>query len=186
VHRIHIHLFVLRRIALKGTYTLIIDCKKPFRVEIGRIGRVQIDEGFFVYTGSALGRGEASLERRIGRHCRKRKRVRWHVDFLTVRPEIIIRKVICLDSPERLECRINQLIISELAGKPVAPHAGATDCRCEGHLLSLRFAGVREMLSRLQRVYSHFGTPILLSVNSRSDFSPLFPPMVKCVSKYPD
>lgn len=186
MHRIHIHLFVLRGVALKGTYTLIMECKKPFRVEIGSIGRVQIDEGFLVYTGSALGRGGASLERRIERHCRRRKRVRWHVDFLTIRQQIIIRKVICIDSPERLECRINRRIISELAGTPVTLRAGATDCKCDGHLLSLAFADGREMLTRLQQVYAHFGSPILLRVDSTSNLSSLFPPMAECVSKYPD
>jgi Uri superfamily endonuclease len=171
---------------LKGTYTLVMACEEPFRVKIGKIGHAHIEKGFFLYTGSALGRGGASLERRIERHYRKGKQVRWHVDFLTVRPEISIKKTVCLKSLKRVECRINQLIISELRGKPVILHVGATDCKCDGHLLSVGVADVHWILIRLQQVYSNFGNPIILDTTSKSDFSALFPSNAKSILEYSD
>jgi sugar fermentation stimulation protein A len=138
-------------------------CEKSFGIKIGKIGHVRIEKGVYLYTGSALGRGGTSLEGRISRHYRRKKRVKWHVDFLTVRPEVIIKRAICLQSSERFECRINQKIMTKLAAKPLAPHAGATDCNCDGHLLSINFAdGSKGVLNRLEQIYSWFGTPILL------------------------
>lgn len=184
MHRIHINLFVLRRIALKGTYTLVMVCEEPFRVKIGKIGHALIEKGLFLYTGSALGRGGASLERRIERHYHRSKRVRWHVDFLTIRPEISIKKTICLKSLERFECRINQLIMSELTGKPIILHAGATDCKCDAHLLSVGVADAQWILNRLQQIYLIFGNPIILDTTSKSDFSALLPSNTKGILEY--
>ncbi len=177
---------MIRKIALKGTYTLVMVCKEPFRVKIGRIAHVRIGKGFLLYTGSALGRGGVSLERRIERHYRKGKKVKWHVDFLTVRPEISIKKTVCLKSLKRFECRINKLIISELMGKPVILHAGATDCKCDGHLLSVEVADVQRILIRLQQIYSTFGNPIILDTASKSDFSASFPSNAKSILEYSD
>jgi Uri superfamily endonuclease len=107
-----------------------------------------------------LGIGGASLERRVARHRRRTKRVRWHVDYLTVRPEITVKHVVCLQSDKRLECDINQNIISRLGGRTIAPRAGATDCDCSGHLLSVRVrGGLPVVLAGLEEIYSNFGTP---------------------------
>ena len=147
---------------MKGTYTLIMVCEKPVEVKIGKIGQARIEKGLCLYTGSALGRGGTSLEGRIGRHYLRKKRVRWHIDFLTVRPEIIIKRAVCVESSKRFECQINQLIMSELPAKPVATHAGSTDCSCNGHLLFVSLDSSQEVLSRLTQIYSWFGNPILL------------------------
>lgn len=155
----HILLFVLRRDILQGTYTLLLTCNKPLRLRVGKIGLVPLEKGHYLYTGSALGIGGASLERRVARHRCRTKRVRWHVDYLTVRPEIIVRHIVCLQSRKRLECQINQHIISTLNAQPIAPHAGATDCECNGHLLSVKVGGVGTILAGLEQIYANFGTP---------------------------
>ena len=137
--------------------------EKPFNVKIGKVGQAQIRNALYLYTGSALGRGGASLEKRVSRHYRKDKRTRWHVDYLTVRAEITIKNVVCLESPRRFECKISQLIISELDAKPILLHAGSTDCNCDGHLLTLRNAGdINAVLKRLEEIYSRFGNPFHL------------------------
>jgi Uri superfamily endonuclease len=159
----HIPLFVLRRDVLKGTYTLLLTCDKPLRLRVGRIGQTLLKKGHYLYTGSALGIGGASLERRVARHRRRTKPRKWHVDYLTVRPEIRVRHVICLQSDRRLECQINQHIISKLNAQPIGPHAGATDCKCTAHLLSVKLhEGLQTTLARLEGVYSDFGTPFSL------------------------
>jgi sugar fermentation stimulation protein A len=133
-------------------------CEKPFKVMIGRLGQAQIEKGLCLYTGSALGRGGSSIEKRVSRHYRKNKRIKWHVDFLTVRPEIVVKMAVCLESSERFECRISQLIISKLHAKPLVLRAGATDCSCDGHLLFLRFTDdINKILSILEQIYSRFG-----------------------------
>lgn len=148
---------------MKGTYTLVMVSEKPANVRIGKVGQAQIGNNLCLYTGSALGHGGTSLEKRVSRHYKKDKPTRWHVDYLTVRPEITIKKVICLTSPKRFECQINQLIISELDAKPILLHAGSTDCKCAGHLVALRNAGnLNAILKRLEEIYSRFGDPFQL------------------------
>lgn len=143
---------------MKGSYTLVMACEKPFKIKIGKAGQAQIERSLYLYTGSALGRGGTSLERRVSRHYRKNKQIKWHIDYLTARPEITIKMAICLHSKKRFECQINQLIISKLYAKPVLLHAGATDCRCAAHLLFLSSPeDINEIASALEQIYSRFG-----------------------------
>ena len=40
-----------------GTYALILSCKSNVRIEIGRLGTMRLQPGYYVYLGSALGPG---------------------------------------------------------------------------------------------------------------------------------
>ena len=155
-------LFVLRRIALRGTYTLLLACKRPFKLRIGKLGQTKVEKGYYLYTGSALGTGAVSLEQRIARHRRRNKRMKWHVDYLTACREIAVITVICLEGNKRLECQINQEILSRLDGKPIIRRAGASDCKCSGHLLSVKLPDSRVILTRLKKIYSIHGEPSFL------------------------
>ena len=131
-------------------------------VRIGKLGLTKIKNGNYLYTGSALGLGAVSLERRIARHRRRNKLVRWHVDYLTVRPEITVTNVICIESDERLECQINQRIVSNLKAKPTIHRAGASDCNCTGHLLSVKSRNAKAITKKLKEIYSMHGEPLLM------------------------
>ena len=155
-------LFVLRRIVLRGTYTLLLACKRPFRVRIGKLGQIRLEKGNYLYTGSALGTGAVSLEQRVARHRRRNKRVKWHVDYLTVHREITVVNVICIEINKRLECQINQQILSNLNGKPIIRRAGASDCKCGGHLLSVRLLDSKDITRRLKQIYAMYGEPLFL------------------------
>ena len=155
-------LFVLRRVALRGTYTLLLACKRPFKVRIGKLGMTKIEKGNYLYTGSALGKGAVSLEQRVARHRRRNKRVKWHVDYLTVRQEIRVVNVICIGVNKRLECQINRQILSNLNGKPIIPRAGASDCKCSAHLLSVKLRNPKAVMTRLKQIYATYGEPLFL------------------------
>lgn len=155
-------LFVLRRIALRGTYTLLLACKRPFKLRIGKLGLTKLEKGNYLYTGSALGTGAVSLEQRVARHRRRNKRVKWHVDYLTVRREIRVVNVICTETDKRLECQINGQILSNLNGKPIIRRAGASDCDCSGHLLSVRLRDPKAIMRRLKQIYAIYGEPLFL------------------------
>ena len=155
-------LFVLRRSTLRGTYTLLMVCKRPFKLRIGKLGLAQIKKGTYLYTGSALGTGAVSLDLRIARHRRRNKRVKWHVDYLTVRPEITIVSVVCLESKARLECKINQRILSILNAEPILHRAGSSDCHCSGHLLSVGLLDSEVIMRKLKAVYAVYGEPLFL------------------------
>ena len=155
-------LFVLRRVALRGTYTLLLACKRPFNLRIGKLGLTKIEKGNYLYTGSALGTGAVSLEQRVARHRRRDKHVKWHVDYLTVHREITVVNVICTKTGERLECQINQRIISNLNGEPIMRRAGASDCKCSAHLLSIRLLDSKDIMTRLEQIYAKHGQPLIL------------------------
>jgi sugar fermentation stimulation protein A len=62
----------------RGAYLLVLYNNAPFTKTIGSLGERQFKKGYYVYVGSAM-RG---LENRVKRHMRKRKKRRWHLDYI--------------------------------------------------------------------------------------------------------
>jgi Uri superfamily endonuclease len=46
-----------------GTYALILSCSTDFGIQIGRLGTMRMQPGFYVYLGSGLGTGPACTDR---------------------------------------------------------------------------------------------------------------------------
>ena len=146
---------------MKGTYTLLIICMKPFRTKIGNLGYTTIRKGHYLYTGSALGYGSVSLEGRLSRHLRHPKNVRWHVDYLTSSTRCRVKAIVCLISSKRLECTINQKIVKSLKTKPILARAGSSDCKCKGHLTKVGpLIGAGRIQPDLVTVYRSFGRAV--------------------------
>ena len=95
-------------------------------ISVGGLGRVRFREGVYFYVGSA----QRNLSARIERHRRKDKPLRWHVDYLSVRAEML--GAIMIAGPRERECELAR----ELAGiyELAVPGFGASDCTCGGHL----------------------------------------------------
>lgn len=111
----------------KGTYTLVMRLQEGRKLKIGALGEIYFDEGFYAYTGSALGAGGFS---RVARHkevsAGKNRTKQWHIDYLL--PYVEIMETIT--SP-RLECSVAAGIdreLSRIAG------FGCSDCHCPSHL----------------------------------------------------
>lgn len=85
--------------------------------------------GYYVYTGSAMG----GVEARVSRHLRRRKRLRWHVDYLLRAAEVV--GVVSMATTRRVECACNRAVLRMRGAKVVAPGFGASDCRCPAHLV---------------------------------------------------
>jgi Uri superfamily endonuclease len=151
---------------LNGTYTLILNCRKPFRVKVGSLGYVNVRKGYCLYTGSALGRGSVSLEGRLKHHFRAWKKPKWHVDYLTSHPSCEVDWAVCLKSSNRLECNINRVIMQGLNVQPLLPHAGSSDCDCKGHLLKVKSStSARRIIMSLTKIYEAFGETVLIKGN---------------------
>ena len=146
---------------MKGTYTLLLVCKKPFRVKIGNLGNVNVGEGYYLYTGSALGSGALSLEGRLKRHSRRGKKVKWHVDYLTSDSRCRVMAAVCLRSRKRLECAINKVVVRRSNAKPLFSRAGSSDCKCDGHLTKMG-SSIRagKILPLVISVYRRFGKSV--------------------------
>jgi len=52
---------------MKGTYILVIDLRKNSEIQIGSLGYILFNRGFYFYVGSAMGTAN-SLENRVKRH----------------------------------------------------------------------------------------------------------------------
>ncbi len=88
------------------------------------------DHGIYVYVGSA----QNSLEKRIARHFRKKKKKFWHIDYLLENENVKIITVLYKIAPRREECRIAKEINS--IGSPIKGF-GSSDCKCKSHLFKL-------------------------------------------------
>ncbi len=114
-----------------GAYVLVIDTGKAVSMKIrGRANR--LPPGRYLYCGSAWGPG--GIRARVGRHLKKGKSLRWHIDRLTVKGQI--RNVIV--APGGSECALFENLFALPGAEVPIPGFGSTDCRrCPSHLLRL-------------------------------------------------
>jgi sugar fermentation stimulation protein A len=151
---------------MRGTYTIIVRCKHASYATFGKLGRARLQRGYYLYTGSALGRGAVSLERRIERHMRRQKRLRWHVDYLTSRPDCNVTGAVYVISDSHLECKVNYSLSKKLNVSPVLLKIGASDCKCNGHLLGpVNRLSERYLTKLVESLYAQFGVPRSYAVN---------------------
>jgi sugar fermentation stimulation protein A len=120
----------------KGTYILLIEIPRGVRMKVGALGVLEFSQGFYAYCGSAMG----GLAARINRHLRRKKKVRWHVDYLLEKGRIT--KVLYAETNERLECQLADGLSNVFNAYP---GFGSSDCRCPSHLFfSKELSAVQE------------------------------------------
>jgi sugar fermentation stimulation protein A len=112
----------------RGTYALVIGLRRSTTVRVGALGRLFFKKGVYVYVGSA----RRGLRPRIRRHIAKRKRVRWHIDWITSRRVFEVREV-WVSEALGAECDLAAALSKQADG--FVPHFGSSDCRCMSHLL---------------------------------------------------
>ncbi len=152
---------------MKGTYTIVVRCKEAGYSTFGKLGRARLRKGYYLYTGSALGHGAVSLERRLERHFRRRKRLRWHIDYLTSRPNCYVTGAVYVVSDVHLECKVNSSLSKELNVSPILLKIGASDCKCNGHLLGpARRLNECDLMRMVESAYAQFGLPRSYVVNA--------------------
>ncbi len=117
---------------MKGTYAIIMELISDERISVGKLGKIKFKKGYYLYVGS----GQNSLETRIARHLRKRKKKFWHIDYLLSQRGARIKEVwIAEDS--RIECLAARKILEEVNTPLVAKKFGSRDCSCSTHLFYL-------------------------------------------------
>ena len=113
----------------KGTYALVIALEGEVTIAVGRLGHFAFPRGYYLYAGSARG----GLAQRVGRHLRREKRLRWHIDYLLERAEVV--EVWYAPGDERRECLWAAAARDMPQARIIAPGFGSSDCRCPSHLL---------------------------------------------------
>ena len=119
-----------------GCYSLMIDLERKKVIRIGKLGEAVFPVGTYVYTGSAM----KGLGARLRRHCSRKKKIHWHIDYLLTLPDTRIKKIILYPAAPGQECRQNQRI---------AAHAGAAvTLKTSAHPIASQAAEVICCISR--------------------------------------
>ncbi|MFO7962781.1 MAG: DNA/RNA nuclease SfsA [Desulfobacterales bacterium] len=139
--------FLEKEVQDRGIYILMLHLKKEARFSAGKLAESDFPAGYYIYTGSAMN----GLSARLARHCRKRKRLHWHIDYLIQRAERTIPVPIRSSKP--LECVLARSLSAIFSQGP--PRFGASDCRCPTHLFyspenPLHQRGFHDVLQRFR------------------------------------
>jgi len=130
-----------------GTYALVMSSSRRRIVQAGRIGKLPVRPGVFIYVGSAFGPG--GLVARISRHRQRKKRLRWHVDYL--RAVTRLEGVWYSFGRSRRECQWAEVLREmPLATVPLTGF-GSSDCTCPSHLYFYEEKPSREAFRRRLR-----------------------------------
>ena len=134
-------------------------CSSEQQVEVGKLGRLQLRPGFYVYVGSAFGPG--GLKARIAHHMKISEKPHWHMDYL--RPALVLNEIwFTYDSRHREHQWAGALARIDGGTIPFSGF-GASDCRCKSHLYFIRSKPsvrrfrdrLRANLSRHGRIFTH-------------------------------
>ena len=116
--------------AENGTYALVFKTQQTKKIIVGKLGTLKLQPGFYVYVGSAFGPG--GLKARIGHHCRRSRRLHWHIDYLSkYLPPIEVWYT--YDTFRQEHCWSEILEHYRGSSTPL-PGFGSSDCRCISHL----------------------------------------------------
>jgi Uri superfamily endonuclease len=111
-----------------GAYQLILRLARPVVIEVGALGSHAFPAGFYIYTG----RASTGLRKRVDRHRRPEKKLRWHIDYLLQQAQIAGVRVCPGKAAE--ECSINNETARVLQAIFPVKVFGSSDCRCSSHL----------------------------------------------------
>ncbi|MBI4536748.1 MAG: GIY-YIG nuclease family protein [candidate division NC10 bacterium] len=141
--------------ARPGTYAVVFRVLTERSITVGRLGRLALRPGWYLYVGSAFGPG--GLQARVSRHLRGDGRPRWHVDYLRAAAQPV--EVWATSDPVPRE-HDWAAILSGLPGCDIPLRGfGASDCRCPGHLFYFRDSPRFERFAQsLRRTHPNHGT----------------------------
>ena len=136
----------------RGVYSVLIQLRQKHSIRLRSGLCWNLQEGHYIYTGSAMGSGSMSLEKRLERHLKVGKRCFWHIDRLLNG----CAKVLCTiyaKTADRMECKVNQKISSLPYASPIKGF-GSSDCRsgCIGHLIFLN-SNPDHLIKLLRKAY---------------------------------
>ena len=101
---------------------------RNLKIRVGSLGVVGFKRGYYVYVGS----GQRYLEKRIQRHKKRVKKVKWHIDYLTTNSGVKVMEAAAYDLPKKYECIFADMLRS--MGFKSVKGFGSTDCKCVSHL----------------------------------------------------
>jgi sugar fermentation stimulation protein A len=110
-----------------GSYVLVLRNDEDRRLRVGSLGPVRFRKGYYAYVGSALG----SLDARVARHLRRRKKAFWHIDSIAPAP-MPVERAFPIRRADRIEGAIAARV-GDVCDSPVDGF-GASDAAEDSHL----------------------------------------------------
>ncbi|MEM0379491.1 MAG: GIY-YIG nuclease family protein [Nanopusillaceae archaeon] len=112
---------------MRGIYLLLLECLNECEIKIGKLGKVRFKKGNYIYVGSAMN----NLEKRILRHLKKDKKLKWHIDYITTNDNFVIRKIFIKESNKKEEEKISKKFEKYFS---FIENFGNSDCNDKSHL----------------------------------------------------
>ena len=132
---------------MKGIYFLILECLNDTKIKVGRLGEINFKKGYYIYIGSALN----NLEKRIERHLRKKKKIHWHIDYLTTNENFRIIKIYYLKTNEKIECEIAKEFEKYFY---FIKNFGNSDCKDNSHLFySEKLENIEKIMNNIMHIH---------------------------------
>ena len=113
-----------------GTYLLILQNHSVQDIQIGRLGNLTVQPGFYVYVGSAFGPG--GIPARTAHHKNRQQRLHWHIDYLKKKSELL--EIWFSLDPVRREHQWAEIVRQTPEIQMPMDGFGASDCQCATHL----------------------------------------------------
>jgi len=114
-----------------GTYALVLLSHSEKDIQVGRLGRLQLRPGFYVYVGSAFGPG--GLKSRISHHENITNQPRWHIDYLRAMTDP--QEVWFTYDSFRREHQWAEILARGRRASTPLEGFGSSDCGCKSHLI---------------------------------------------------
>ena len=125
-----------------GTYVLFLRFPEGLDTEVGALGRISLDAGDYCYVGSAMG----GLDQRVSRHLSHEKRIRWHIDYLTLRCQDM--HAMEHEGTSITECDLARRM-EAIGNTPAVKGFGCSDCDCQTHLFKVDLERTEESLKTI-------------------------------------
>lgn len=144
----------------KGCYILFLRFKREVLTRVGSLGIHRIPRGLYAYVGSAKGPG--GIEARVKRHIRKDKRVKWHIDYLTTKPECFIEAVMVVKSSTLKEKELVRFLETKGGVHLIRGFGSSDDKFTLSHLLYFGKTCLNNISHELKRRYKERITTLYL------------------------
>lgn len=113
-----------------GIYVILIHLPHKTELKVGSLGNINFAEGYYAYVGSA----RTNLTKRIERHLRRKRKIFWHIDFLTSKFKPFSVLPILGDSEWECEFAKKAFKICDFT----IFGFGSSDCGCPSHLFGFK------------------------------------------------
>lgn len=122
------------------SYILILKLDEDKTIKVGSLNNIDFKKGFYMYVGSAK-----NSIKRIERHFKADKKLRWHIDYLSINSEVLNAMIFT----NTQECALANTLSQHFEG---VKNFGCSDCNCHSHL----FYAANNPKEKLTKLFKSF------------------------------